>query len=145
MEAASQKHRTLSRGAVVRLGILAALILTYLLLQPWYHSYVGEQNRKICSHIREMNRWTIVSQLNKWQDEGHAFTEEELLSLAEESFQENAQTPLQIDRVDDHLEIRGLCRAGGVITVKVTDVSLGEISASCSAEGHGEWEIGFQN
>ncbi len=143
MEAAAKKQSILSGGVKVRLGILAALIFLYVLLQPWYRSYVAQLNKQNCCLARDMSRWTISEQLDKWQEEGHAYTEEELLTLAEETIRGNAQKPLEIHRVGNTLEIKGLCPSGGVITVKVTDAKLGRITTWCSEENHKEWDIGY--
>ena len=107
MEATARKQSILSGGVKVRLGILAALILLYVLLQPWYRSYVAQLNKQNCCLARDMSRWTISEQLDKWQEEGHAYTEEELLTLAEETIRGNAQKPLEIHRVGNTLEIKG--------------------------------------
>ncbi len=120
-----RKHR----GACIRILILLCLILLYGMLLPWYRQYVAAYEWQSCADARILTAGNVT---NRLREAGHSG---DLLSVIEESFRETVPG-CKTHREKDRLLVYDLCRAGGVVSVTVTDAGTGAFTIQCDAKGH---------
>lgn len=128
-----EKNRKILLWAALLLAVLVAVIL----IRPRYLRYIDADHRETCYGAREYIGEQYGEKLQAFREDTGA---EPDLSACRRMVEECFRDIYQVEAVDGNdsstvLQVAGLCRSGGVITVEI-DPETKKLTISCSAEGH---------